>query len=85
MWRRKAEQTRGVRYNSRSKSGGVDATKIREKFECPLHKCGLVAFAAIRLRREIRRVSLDHHAVVGDDCRGIANRRGILEGNDPRE
>src|SRR5216684_1692536 len=60
--------------------GGIhqDARKISELGETYREfkaKTSFVPFAALRLRREIRRVSLVHHAVLGNDCRSFANRR----------
>ena len=39
----------------------------------------LVALAAMGFRREIRRVGLNHHALGGNDQRGLAHLGGIAE------
>src|SRR5258708_40005920 len=63
----------------------MDAAKIREDVQRERDVGRLVAFAAIRLGREIGCVRLDHHAVIGDDRCSLANRRGIFERDDSRE
>src|SRR5215469_7091929 len=79
------EHSRCVRDHLCAERRRIDAAKIRDHLQ-RAHDVGrLVALAAIRLGCKVRRVRLDHHAIVGNDRGGLANRRGVPERDDSRE